>query len=155
MKATAVRDAFAARIAPECFSAVDPNSTNGPETLPNKAWNMLREFNWTGILFGSGAGLVASYVLFVISGPLGTNVLAQIFAQVIGFVTAGFIAGRFSLFHVVAAGRIAALILFFAIATATIAAGAGANVFGLLLLGLLAISGGAAGAALAERSRSA
>jgi hypothetical protein len=114
---------------------------------------MLRELHWAGITFGAATGLVASYLLFVISGPIGTNIVGQIVIQLLGFTSAGYVAGRFSLVHTVTAGRIAALILFFVIATATIAAGASANIFGLLVLGALALVGGASGAALSKKQR--
>lgn len=114
---------------------------------------MLRELHWTGIAFGSAAGLVASLVLFVFSGSLGGNIVGQLVIQLIGFVVAGYVAGRFSLVHTIAAGRIAALILFFGIALVTVAAGAGANVAGLLVLGLLALVGGMLGALAAEKRR--
>jgi len=115
---------------------------------------MLRELHWMGVAFGASTGLVASYVLFVFSGPVGENIIGQLAIQLIGFLVAGYIAARFSLVHAIAAGRIAALILFFVVATLTIAAGAGANIAGLLLLGVLALGGGMAGAIVAERQRS-
>lgn len=116
---------------------------------------MIRDLHWAGIVFGAAAGLVASYLLFVISGPIGTNVVGQIVIQFLGFGVAGYVAGRFSLVHAIAAGRIASLILFFAITATTIAAGAAANLVGLLILGALALVGGASGATLAERRRAA
>lgn len=116
---------------------------------------MLRQLHWTGIVFGAATGFVASLILFVFSGPLGTNVIGQLLIQLAGFIAAGFVAGRFSLVLSVTAGRIAALLLFFVIAASTIAAGAGANLAGLLLLGVLAIGGGTAGAVLAEKRRQA
>jgi hypothetical protein len=114
---------------------------------------MLRGLHWAGITFGAATGLVVSYLLFVISGPIGTNIIGQVVIQLLGFISAGYVAGRFSLVHAVAAGRIAALILFFVVAAATIAAGATANIFGLLVLGALAMFGGAVGATLAEKQR--
>ncbi|GMQ94032.1 MAG: hypothetical protein BMS9Abin12_1514 [Acidimicrobiia bacterium] len=114
---------------------------------------MLRELHWAGIVFGAASGLVASFVLFAFSGSLGGNLVTQIIIQSLGFVVAGYVAGRFSLIHGITAGGVAALSLFFIIAAATIAAGAGANIFGLVLLGFLAIFGGSAGAELAERRR--
>jgi hypothetical protein len=115
---------------------------------------MLRELNWAGIVFGTATGLVASYLLFVISGSLGGSIIMQLLIQFLGFVAAGYVAGRFSLAHALMAGRIASLLLFLAIATLTIAAGANANFFGLFLLGVLAIVGGASGATWAEKRRS-
>lgn len=114
---------------------------------------MLRELHWTGIVFGAATGLIASYVLFAFSGSVGEMVLGQLIIQFIGFIAAGYVAGRFSLVHVFAAGRIAALLLFFVIAGITVAAGAGANIAGLLLLGVLALGGGMVGALVAERLR--
>ena len=116
---------------------------------------MIRELHWAGIMFGTATGLITSYILFVISGPLGSNILVQLMIQMLGFIAAGYVAGRFSLAHAVVAGRIASLLLFFSIATLTIAAGANANLFGLALLGLFAIGGGAAGATLAEKRKAA
>jgi hypothetical protein len=112
---------------------------------------MIRDLHWAGIAFGAATGLITSYILFVISGPLGGNILVQLFIQLLGFIAAGYVAGRFSLTHAVIAGRIASLLLFFFIAALTIAAGADANLFGLALLGVLAIGGGAAGATWAEK----
>ncbi len=114
---------------------------------------MLRELHWSGIVFGTATGLVVSYVLFVFSGPLGANLVGQVAIQLIGFIAAGYVAARFSLVHGVTAGRISSLLLFFLVAVLTIAAGAGANIFGLLLLGVLAIFGGSTGAALAANRR--
>jgi hypothetical protein len=114
---------------------------------------MLRELHWIGIVFGTATGLVASYVLFVFSGYIGQNVIGQLVIQLIGFIVAGYVAGRFSLIHAFTAGRISALILFFVVATSTIASGAGANIAGLLLLSVLALGGGMGGAAIAERRR--
>jgi hypothetical protein len=110
---------------------------------------MLRELHWPGIAFGTATGLVASYVLFVFSGPLGANLVGQIIIQLIGFIASGYVAGRFSLVHGITAGRISSLLLFFVVAVLTISAGAGANIFGLMLLGVLAIFGGSTGAAIA------
>ena len=112
---------------------------------------MIRELHWAGIAFGTATGLITSYLLFVVSGTIGRNIIVQLMIQLLGFVAAGYVAWRFSLTHASMAGRVAALLLFFFIATLTIAAGADANLFGLALLGILAIGGGAAGATLAER----
>jgi hypothetical protein len=112
---------------------------------------MLRELHWSGIIFGATTGLVSSMALFALSGPLGGNVVALIVIALTGFVAAGYVAGRLSLVHRLAAGRIAALVQFFAIAIFMVAVGTDPNVFGLLILGLLAIIGGAAGATWAER----
>ncbi|RLE15862.1 MAG: hypothetical protein DRJ28_03025 [Actinobacteria bacterium] len=109
----------------------------------------LRELNWSGIVFGTATGLVASFVLFAFSGPLGTNLVGRVIIQLIGFIAAGYVASRFSLVHRITAGRISSLLLFFLVAVMTIAAGAGANILGLLVLGILAIFGGSIGAALA------
>jgi hypothetical protein len=110
---------------------------------------VLHELHWSGIVFGTATGLVASYVLFVFSGPIGANFVGQIIIQLIGFIASGYVAGRFSLVHRITAGRISSLLLFFVVASLTITAGAGANPFGLMLLGLLAIFGGSTGATLA------
>jgi hypothetical protein len=110
---------------------------------------VLRELHWSGIVFGTATGLVVSYVLFVFSGPIGANLVGQIIIQLIGFVASGYVAGRFSLVHAITAGRISSLLLFFVVAVLTITAGAGANIFGLSLLGVLAIFGGSTGATLA------
>lgn len=114
---------------------------------------MLRELHWMGIVFGAATGLVASLFLFAFSGPVGGNVVGQLVIQLLGFIVAGYVAGRFSLVHPFAAGRIAALILFFAIAALTISAGAGANIAGLIVLSVLALGGGMGGAVIAERRR--
>lgn len=126
-----------------------------PVSLPTSSVHtpMIREFHWAGIAFGTATGLITSYILFVISGPLGGNILVQLAIQLLGFIAAGYVAGRFSLTYAVTAGRIASLLLFFFIAALTIAAGANANIFGLALLGILAIGGGAAGATWAEKRK--
>lgn len=112
---------------------------------------MLRELHWSGIIFGATTGLVASMALFALSGPLGGNVVALIVIALTGFAAAGYVAGRLSLVHRIAAGRIAALLQFFAIAVFMVAVGTNPNVAGLLILGILAIIGGAAGATWADR----
>lgn len=114
---------------------------------------MLRELHWTGIVFGMGAGLVAGLVLFGVLGSIGGNAVVQIIVQAVAFAAAGYVAGRLSLVHAPVAGRISALLLFFVIAASTIAAGAGANPFGLIFLGVIAIGSGSAGARLAEKTR--
>lgn len=116
---------------------------------------MLRELHWTGIIFGATTGLVASMALFALSGPLGGNLIVLIGVALAGFVVAGYVAGRFSLVHGSLAGRVAGLIQFFAIATFMVAVGTNPNIFGLLVLGMLSIVGGAAGATWAERRRAA
>lgn len=123
------------------------------DSLPKSSapTSMIRELHWAGIAFGAATGLITSYILFVISGPLGGNILVQLSIQLLGFIAAGYVAGRFSLAHAVTAGRIASLLLFFFIAALTIAAGANANLFGLALLGVLAIAGGDAGARWTEK----
>ena len=78
---------------------------------------MLRELHWMGIIFGATTGLVASMALFALSGPLGGNLIVLIGVALAGFVSAGYVAGRFSLVHGILAGRVAGLIQFFAIAT--------------------------------------
>jgi hypothetical protein len=112
---------------------------------------MIRELHWAGIAFGTATGLITSYLLFVMSGPLGGNLIAQLTIQFLGFIAAGYVAGRFSLAHQIVAGRIASLLLFFFVAVVTISAGATANLLGLALLGVLAIAGGATGAKWAGR----
>lgn len=114
---------------------------------------MLRELHWTGIVFGAASGLISSMFLFAFSGPVGGNIIGQLVIQLIGFIVAGYVAGRFSLAHIFPAGRIAALLLFFVVAATTIAAGADGEFAGLVLLGILAIGGGTAGAVIAERRR--
>ncbi|MDK1019229.1 MAG: hypothetical protein QGD89_07505 [Actinomycetota bacterium] len=114
---------------------------------------MLRRLHWAGILFGAGTGLVVALSLFALLGVIATNVVAQVLIQFIAFLAAGYVAGRFSLINGTLAGGIASLVLLFVLAVLTIAAGAAANVFGLLFLGLLAIGGGSAGAEFAEKRR--
>ena len=112
---------------------------------------MLRELHWSGIIFGATTGLVASMALFALSGPLGGNLVALIIIALTGFIAAGYVAGRLSLVHRLAAGRIAALVQFFAMAVFMVAVGDNPNVLGLLILGMLSLIGGAAGAAWAAR----
>ena len=112
---------------------------------------VLRQLHWSGIIFGAATGLAASMALFALSGPLGDNIVVLIAIALAGFVAAGYIAGRFSLVNKSIAGRIAALLQFFAIATFMVATGTNPNVLGLLILGILAIIGGAAGATWAAR----
>jgi len=116
---------------------------------------VLRELHWAGIVFGATTGLVASMALFALSGPLGGNLIVLIVIALAGFMSAGYVAGRFSLVHGIVAGRIAGLIQFFAIATFMVVVGTNPNVVGLAVLGALAIVGGAAGATWADKRRSA
>ncbi len=106
-----------------------------------------------GIIFGAMAGLLASFILFAISGDFGTNVGARLVIQVVGFVVSGYVAGRFSLVEASAAGGFAALILFVLIAFAAVLGNVPTNIFGLALLGATAILGGSTGATIAEKTR--
>ena len=114
---------------------------------------MPKDLNWPGIIFGAAAGLVSSYILFAISGSSGRGVALRLLIQLVGFVIAGFIAWRFSLVQARAAGGFASLILFAVVAGGSIVAGVDANVFGLAVLGALAIFGGSGGAIISEKAR--
>lgn len=108
----------------------------------------LSHLNWASIMFGSGAGLFASLLLFAVSLGLGANTLVQILIQFIGFFVAGSVAGRFALVDPTLSGGMAALILFFGITAVTIG-GTGLNIIGIVVLGTVAAfigtSGGAVG----------
>jgi len=114
---------------------------------------MIHELHWTGIVFGATTGLVASMALFALSGPLGANLIVLIVSATAGFVAAGYVASRLSLVHEIVAGRIASLLQFFALATFMVMLGTNPNVFGLLLLGVLAMLGGTVGARWSKKRR--
>ncbi|MEN8040730.1 MAG: hypothetical protein ABFR95_04435 [Actinomycetota bacterium] len=114
---------------------------------------MLREIHWSGVIMGTGVGLVSGLLLFVIAGPLGANTFVQLVIQGLAFGAAGYAAGRFSLVHHELSGGISALLLFFLIAASTIAGGADANPAGLVLLGVMAVFAGTGGGHLAEVRR--
>lgn len=114
---------------------------------------MLRTLNWMGILFGAGAGILGGLALFVIAAAIGgpTALLAAV--QVASFVIAGFVAGRLSLTNRIPAGSLAALVLYFALATVSVSSGAEVPGVAIMLFGLIAVGAGSIGGWLAERSR--
>jgi hypothetical protein len=97
----------------------------------------LAHLNWASIIFGSGAGLFTSLLLFAVSFGLGGSTVVQIMIQFFGFFVAGFVAGRFSLVEPTLSGGLAALTLFFGITAVTIG-GTGLNVVGIVVLGMVA-----------------
>jgi len=108
----------------------------------------MRHLNWPGIFFGAAAGLFANLLLFVLLFGIGTNALAQILIQMLGFFIAGYVSGRFALSEPRLSGGFAALALFFFVVVLTIT-GDGLNLLGLLVFGtgaaLLGPMGGAIG----------
>ena len=114
---------------------------------------MLRTLNWTGILFGTGAGLLAGLALSALAAAAGSPAALLALIELASFVVAGFVAGRLSLTNRVPSGGFAALILSFGLATVSIAAGADVPGVGVLFSGLLALGSGSLGGFLAERSR--
>jgi hypothetical protein len=96
----------------------------------------LSHLNWASIIFGSGAGLFTSLLLFAVSFGLGANAFVQVIIQFIGFFVAGFTAGRFALVDPTLSGGMAALILFFGITVVTVG-GSGLNIVGIVFLGMI------------------
>lgn len=114
---------------------------------------MLRSLNWSGIVFGAGAGLALGLVATAIAGGSGAPTLVQVVILLAAFVVAGYLAGRFSLVGVVPAGGFAALLLYFGLAVIGISSGADLNAVSIAFFGIGALALGSAGAALADRLR--
>ena len=77
---------------------------------------MLRQLNWSGILFGAGAGLIVGLAAAALLGAVNGGGLLQVLAQFTAFFVAGYVAGRFSLVGAVFAGGFASLFLYFGFA---------------------------------------
>jgi hypothetical protein len=114
---------------------------------------MLRELNWSGIAFGAGAGFVVGIGIAAIAGGPDATTLAQVLIQFLAFVVAGFVAGRLSLVHPIAAGGFASMFLYFGLAVVAIVAGSDLQPVALVFFGLTAMLFGSAGAVLAEAIR--
>ena len=114
---------------------------------------MLRELNWSGILFGSGAGLITGLALYAVAGAVNGGTAIQVLIQFTAFFIAGIVAGRFSLVGHVAAGGFAALFLYFGLAVVSVAGGADLQPGAILFFGIVALLFGSAGAVLAAAMR--
>lgn len=114
---------------------------------------MLRELNWSGILFGSGAGLIVGIALYAIAGAVNGGTLLQVVIQFTAFFVAGYVAGRFSLVGAVAAGGFAGLFLYFGLAVVSVIAGTDLQPVAIIFFGILALVFGSAGAVLAQVAR--
>ncbi|MDJ0790766.1 MAG: hypothetical protein QNJ71_02615 [Acidimicrobiia bacterium] len=114
---------------------------------------MLRELNWSGILFGSGAGLIVGIALYAIVGAVNGGTFLQVLIQFTAFFVAGYVAGRFSLVGAVAAGGFAGLFLYFGLALVSVIAGVDIQAVAILFFGALALAFGSAGAVLAQARR--
>ncbi len=107
---------------------------------------MLRELNWNGVLFGSGAGLLVGIGLFVAIGGGDAPSFAQVLVQFVAFFVAGMVAGRLSLVGAIPAGGFSALVLYFGLALLSIASGAALQPVALLFFGVMALVLGSLGA---------
>ena len=114
---------------------------------------MLRELNWSGILFGSGAGLIVGIALYAMVGAVNGGTFLQVLIQFTAFFVAGYVAGRFSLVGAVAAGGFAGLFLYFGLALVSVIAGVDIQAVAILFFGVLALVFGSAGAVLAQARR--
>ena len=114
---------------------------------------MIRELNWSGILFGSGAGLIVGIGLYAIVGAVNGGTALQVLVQFTAFFVAGYVAGRFSLVGAVAAGGFAGLFLYFGLAVVSVIAGTDLQPVAIVFFGILALVLGSAGAVLAQARR--
>jgi hypothetical protein len=114
---------------------------------------MIRELNWSGILFGSGAGLITGLALYAVAGAVNGGTIVQVLIQFTAFFVAGMVAGRFSLVGQAAAGGFAALFLYFGLAVVSVAAGASLQPVAILFFGIVALLFGSAGAVLVTAIR--
>lgn len=110
---------------------------------------MIKELNWSGILFGSGAGLIIGIALYALVGAVNGGTFLQVLVQFTAFFVAGFVAGRFSLVGEIAAGGFAGLFLYFGLALVSVIAGADVQAVAILFFGALALAFGSVGAVLA------
>lgn len=109
---------------------------------------MIRQLNWTGVLFGAGAGLVFGLGLFLVTGAVDRGTIVQIAIQSGSFLVAGFVAGRLSVTGEVAAGGFAGLFLYFGLAVVSVVAGSDLNPVAVLFSLTVALILGSAGGAL-------
>jgi hypothetical protein len=107
---------------------------------------VLRELNWNGVFFGSGAGLLVGIGLFAAIGGGNAPSLAQVLVQFAAFFVAGMVAGRLSLVGAIPAGGFAALALYFGLAVISVVSGAALQPVALLFFGVMALVLGSAGA---------
>ncbi|MGI9584188.1 MAG: hypothetical protein ACR2N7_01200 [Acidimicrobiia bacterium] len=113
----------------------------------------MRELNWSGVLFGSGAGLIVGLGLFAIVAAANAPTILQILVQLLAFVVAGAVAARLSLVGTVAAGGMSALLLYFGLAVVSVFAGNDVQPVAVVLFGGLALGFGSAGAVLMNAIR--
>ena len=114
---------------------------------------MLRQLNWSGILFGAGAGLIVGLAAAALLGVVNGGGLLQVLAQFTAFFVAGYVAGRFSLVGAVFAGGFAGLFLYFGLAVVAVATGTDVQAVAILFFGITALLLGSAGAVLANARR--
>ena len=110
---------------------------------------MLRSLNWSGILFGVGAGFVVGVVLTILANAVGGGTFALVLAQFLAFAVAGYVAGRFSLVGELLAGGFAGLLLYFVPAAISVAAGSEVTPVAVLFFGIAALVIGTLGAVFA------
>ena len=114
---------------------------------------MARSLNWSGVLFGSGAGLIVGLAIFAVVGAVNGGTPIQVLAQFTAFLVAGYVAGKLSSEAAIAAGGFAALFLYFGLAVVSVAAGADVHPVAILFFGIVALLFGSAGAVLAQARR--
>jgi hypothetical protein len=114
---------------------------------------VLRQLNWSGILFGAGAGLIVGLAAAALLGAVNGGGLLQVLAQFTAFFVAGYVAGRFSLVGAVFAGGFAGLFLYFGLAVVAVATGTDVQAVAILFFGITALLLGSAGAVLANARR--
>lgn len=115
---------------------------------------MLRALNWSGILFGVGAGFIVGSLLTLLTFATGGGTFGLVVAQLLSFAVAGYVAGRFSLVGELLAGGFAGLLLYFVPAAIAVAAGSDVEPVAILLFGIAALVIGTLGAVFALSRRS-
>ena len=114
---------------------------------------MFRELNWSGILFGVGAGLVFGLIATIAISVFDGGTFFQVIIQFGAFFLAGWVAGRFSLVGSMLSGGFAALLLYFGLAVISVMGGTDIQPVAILFFGITAPVLGTAGAVLAEIGR--
>jgi hypothetical protein len=114
----------------------------------------MRDLNWPGILFGAGAGVASSLLLFAVVFGLGSNIAVQVPILMVSFFVAGYVSGHYALTEPRMSGGFAALVMLFVIVGFSISArGDGVNLIGLAVLGVGAALLGPAGGAVGYNRR--
>lgn len=114
----------------------------------------MRDLNWPGIVFGAGAGMASSLLLFAVVLGLGSNIVVLVLILMLGFFVAGYVSGHYALTEPRMSGGFAALTMLFVVVTLIISAnGDGVNLVGLLVLGTSAAFLGPAGGAVGYNRR--